>query len=150
VVNAQCSLLFRGSAYTEGNTGFSDGGFGVLIGRATLQPYEWWNQPPTIPAAHEIEFLNISAFGQWFAPAAWSLESGEDTWVDVWREVDLRYELFAIPPNGVAVFEVTVSFEYILENGEIWFDFATSPHYSIICPFLRLDQLPVTTTHELG
>ena len=38
--------------------------------------------------------------------------------------IDLRYELLAIPPSGVALFEVTVSFFYYVCDGGIHFDFA--------------------------
>ncbi len=137
VVNARCSLMFRGRCQAVGNTGFVLGGSGSLNGHASLRPVEWWNQPPSILQGESTTFMDLNARGGGF----WSLSTGNVDYKDQFDPVDLRYDLFAIPPNGVVVFRVDVGLGYSIVDGEIAADFSTLDSDSICCSALDLELL---------
>src|SRR5262245_19713935 len=99
VVNAQCSLILSGNCQAEGNTGITPLGYpfgagdAFLGGDAALQPYEWWNQPPTIsyPVARKNHFLNLWAVGSTILSG---VVPGNIAGGNIFEGIDLRYELF--------------------------------------------------------
>lgn len=140
VVNAACSVMLKGNCLAEANTGIFDGGMTSVNCSAVLQPLEWWNQPPTYPA-YDLDarkyLFSLLADGGGF----WSGETGDVDQKMVFDGTDLRYDLFSIPPAGAAVFEVTLAFDYSIDDGEVLIDFANFLNYGITIPYLQIELL---------
>ena len=139
VVNARCDLAFRGSCQAVGDSGFLLGGNAKLDGYGVLRALEWWNQPPTYGDGNELNFfMDLEGDGSGF----WRFETGDVDFKNQFDPIDLRYDLFAIPPKGSAVFEVTVAFDYSLFNGgDVVIDFATLANYAVTCSSFQLELL---------
>jgi hypothetical protein len=149
VVNAKCKAWFNGIASVTANTSLLGGTVTSLSCTASIQPLEWWNQPPTYQPPHGWEHyssaFSITAVGG----GVWSLETGDlevATLPGLIRE--MRWDLFSIPPAATAVFEVTILFSHQLydDHGHIAIDFASRPDYSIASLF----QLELLTAPSVG
>jgi hypothetical protein len=133
-VNVASFLALNGSceASADGGTaGIFPGGTSNLQLTAFLNVWQWWEQPP-IQAFPEItqrrEVLNLSADG-----GGWFGSVGDIEVRGVSGNFDVSYSLFVLPPNGVAVFEVTLLVSYQNDDGRIALDFS-SGGFEIMCP----------------
>jgi hypothetical protein len=107
---------------------------------AHLWPYEWWNQPPTLPIYEssldeQVLYVSLTGSGVPFTQDP-SANSGYVSY-----PANLAYTNFSIPQDGVAVFEVDLQMVYSTFLGgyvDADFDFRD---YQIICPYLRVDIL---------
>lgn len=114
VVNVESYLAVNGScdAFTE--PGIFFGSINTVWVQASLNVWEWWNQPPTMlpPQATQVQHvLTIAASGGGFASGG-GVESKSAAGL-----FDVKRTLFALPPKGVAVFEVTLEFFYSNNGG---------------------------------
>jgi hypothetical protein len=143
VINASCTVSFMGSAQAEANTGIFDGGLTSFYGAASLNLVEWWLPQTPYPAVlgTRKNFMSLVADGGGF----WSLETGDVDMKTSFDNVDLRYELFSIPPGATVVAEVVVDLQYSIDDGEILYDFAKFPNYGIVCTSLQLELLTAPT-----
>jgi hypothetical protein len=138
VVNAQCSLSLRGRCLAVADRGILHPTSCGLTGAAELQPVEWWNHPPTTLRGPRETFMDLKATGPWL----FSLQTGNAASKDYFDPIDLRYEMFAIPPEEVAVFRVCVDlFYFIWNDGGVLIDFNTLQSDGIACSPLRLELL---------
>lgn len=137
-VNVASYLRVNGSceASADGGTaGIFPGGTSHLHLKAFLNVWEWWNQPPTRPvgqATQTRDILNLSADGGGYFESVGDIEVQA-----VNGNFDVTYELFVLPPNGVAVFEVTLLVSYDNDDGRIAVDFA-SDSFEIMCPLVAV------------
>jgi hypothetical protein len=133
VVNADCQLVFTGTCVADANTGIFDGGLSSVGCKASLDPLEWWNQPPTLsPSYYQpkavwyVDGFAIIADGSGF----WAVDDSDVNFL-TGAARDLRFVLFAVPPGASAVFEVNVLFNWFVEDGSISIDFASKPNFKI-------------------
>jgi hypothetical protein len=134
VVNVESNLAVNGAcdAFAEG--GWLGGSINSLFVQASLNVWEWWNQPPTLlpPQATQVRgFLALAVSGGGLLS---NLGGGNIHSKSANGIFDVRRTLFSLPPNGVAVFEVTLEFFY--ENtggGMIQVNFA-SGSFGVMCP----------------
>jgi hypothetical protein len=125
VINADGYSIFHGTAFVGvGGGNFPANRSASVRLTATLQIFEWWNQPPTSPFVQpdqsaEILNLRVSA-GGFFEVGAIDLRN-------VFRGSDLRHTLMLVPPRGVVVFAVTTaaSMGTGQDNGLAEIDFAS-------------------------
>jgi hypothetical protein len=130
VMNIDAYLVLNGfCSVVDGRSLFSGNRSSNLYMQTRLTIHEWWKQPPTFPL-HQTDqlrhVLSLSANG--------GLLSGGD--IDarhIFRGYDLRYNLFLMPPKGVAVFQVTLYFYYSTDEGAITVNFA-SGDFKVLCP----------------
>jgi len=103
---------------------------------AELALFEWWNQPPTSPLFQKSQTaealsLTASAFGPF--------SSGDTETENVFNGYDPRYSLFAVPPKGVAVFQVSMNTLYsVYGSGFFIADFSFRDSL-VLCPYLQLE-----------
>ena len=134
VVNVESNLAVNGAcdAFAEG--GFLIGSQNGVFVQASLNVWEWWNQPPTMlsPQATQTQrVLAVTASGGGFLSntGGGSVDSASANGI-----FDLRRILFSLPPHGVAVFEVTLEFFYDnVGGGMIQANFA-SRDFGVMCP----------------
>ena len=134
VVNVESNLAVNGAcdAFAEG--GFLVGSLNSVFVRASLNVWEWWNQPPTMlsPQATQTQrVLAVAASGGGFLSnlGGGSVDSASASGIH-----DLRRTLFSLPPHGVAVFEVALEFFYDnTGGGMIQANFA-SGDFGVKCP----------------
>jgi hypothetical protein len=117
VINVESNLTVNGScdAFAEG--GFFLGSLNTLWVQASLNVWEWWNQPPTMlsPQATQVQkVLSVTANGGGFLS---NLGGGSIDSESAAGMFDVRRTLFSLPPRGVAVFEVTLEFFYKNDGG---------------------------------
>jgi hypothetical protein len=111
---------------------------GFLDVRATLRIFEWWNQPPTQPVRNGTQFtfpvsLTVHSGGFW--------DPGDSQFTYVLDGFDPKYNLFTMPPKGVAVFDVeTLILGSYFGKGLALVDFAFDDYF-ILCPYLQLEIL---------
>src|SRR4030095_12642680 len=114
--------------------GFFVGSLNAVFVQATLNVWEWWNQPPTMlsPQATQVQkVLAVSASGGGFLS---DLGGGDVDSASANAIHDLRRTLVSVPPNGVVVFEVALEFYYDnTGGGMIQANFA-SGDFGLMCP----------------
>ena len=103
---------------------------------AQLSLLEWWNQPPTTPAAQADQIQEVLSFplfiekgvlGSFLSPQS----------EGVFRTRDLRYNVELVPPQGVVVIEVGASIRFQNDNGGVEADF-DSGSFQVMCPFVQI------------
>jgi len=103
---------------------------------AELALFEWWNQPPTSPLSQKSQTaqalsLHASAFGPF--------SSGDTETENLFNGYDLQYSLFAVPPKGLAVFQVSMNTLYnVYGSGFFIADFSFRDSL-VLCPYLQLE-----------
>jgi len=133
-VNVASFLSLNGSceASADGGTaGIFPGGTSHLQLQAFLNVWQWWEQPPiqAFPeATQRRDVLNLSADG-----GGWFGSVGDIEVRPVSGNFDVTYNLFVLPPHGVAVFEVTLLVSYQNDDGRIALDFS-SGGFEVRCP----------------
>lgn len=136
IVNVESNLMLNGACDEFEEGGFLSGSVSNLYVDARLNVLEWWNQPPTSPfpqATQGQHVLSLSASG---GGVLSNLGGGTVESASVAGTFDLSRSLFLIPPNGVAVFEVTLAFVYDnSDGGMVQINFA-SGGFQVMCPAL--------------
>lgn len=138
VINVDGYLVFNGFCKTHAPGGvFAGDREADLSVDARLSLLEWWNQPPTQPLGEADQSQGITSLSA-YAGDTFDIH-GTTRSEPVFRGRDLRYNLFLIPPQGVAVFELTSAFSYHigLNGGDVHADFA-SGDFEIMSPFLQI------------
>jgi hypothetical protein len=136
IVNVESNLMLNGECDEFEEGGYLSGSVSNLYVDARLNVLEWWNQPPTSPfpqATQAQHVLSLSASG---GGVLSNLGGGTVESASVAGTFDLSRSLFLIPPNGVAVFEVTLGFVYDnSDGGMVQINFA-SGGFQVMCPAL--------------
>ena len=107
---------------------------------ARVQPVEWWKEPLTYPPYQQESlkqlFGYISAEGGF---ALWSV--GDIDGVTLAGDAhELRHDLFVVPPDATAMFEVRVEFSYYLDSNA-WVAINFAEPYFAIANHLQLELL---------
>jgi hypothetical protein len=134
VVNVESNLAVNGvcDAFAEG--GFFVGSINSLFVQASLNIWEWWNQPPTMLSPQATQTQGILALAIGGGGFLSNLGGGNVDSKTASAIRDLRRTLFSLPPHGVAVFEVTLEFFYDnTGGGMIQANFA-SGEFGVKCP----------------
>ena len=134
VVNVESNLAVNGvcDAFAEG--GFLAGSLNGVFVQASLNVWEWWNHPPTMlsPQAtqtQKVVAVTVSGGGFLSNLGGGSVDSASASGI-----FDVRRTLFSLPPNGVAVFEVTLEFFYDNTNGGMIQANFASGDFGVKCP----------------
>ncbi|MFZ0455900.1 MAG: hypothetical protein WAM24_19285 [Ignavibacteriaceae bacterium] len=142
VTNIGSSLILNG--YCEisadgGTAGIVPGGNSSLNLDARLTIYDWTAQPPVPPFPQNTQtnhILTLSADG-----GGWFESVGAIEYTTAKGNFDLGYNLFLLPPHGVGVFEVVLSFSYQNKNAQIdEIDFE-SGDFQVLCPAVLVTVL---------
>jgi len=124
VINVVADMVLTGFCSVESDGGFFPGDRRSRLNLfVRLRPWEWWNQPPTLPleqvsqSEHVLELSTNT--GGFMAHNATDSES-------VLSVNELRYDSFLVPPHGVVVLEVLLDVLYSTgtDSGSIHVDFA--------------------------
>jgi hypothetical protein len=134
VVNVESYLAVNGAcdAFAEG--GFIAGSINSVFVQASLNVWEWWNQPPTMLSPQATQTRGILALATHGGGFLSNLGGGNVESKSASGIKDLRRTLFSLPPHGVAVFEVAL--ECFYDNtggGMIQANFA-SGDFGVKCP----------------
>jgi hypothetical protein len=148
VVNVLSPLVLIGSCDVYADTGIFSGDSTYLTVSGDLMLLEWWNQPPTNPFYEESQHKIIKQLG---AQGGSVLDSQAHDGVAFASEpFDLKYDLFAVPPNSVSIFDVSLTltpqFGFDTQEGnhqdEVVVDFSNVDLvHRVICPFVQLELL---------
>jgi hypothetical protein len=152
VTNISTFLILTGAFELDSEAGWLSGDKVTLSLEASLTPLEWWIQPPSVPVAEQSQtqsVLNLSAQGGGFWSAFLTLSSlsvDTETGSVTLKPFELNYSLFSVPPNGPAIFEVTLKVAYDYPSSSnagdrVLVDFYTGEN-SIICPYFLIEVLP--------
>jgi len=141
IVSVASNLMLNGECDEFEEGGYLSGSVSNLNVDARLNVLEWWNQPPTSPfpqATQAQHVLTLSASG---GGVLSNLGGGTVESATVAGTFDLSRSVFLIPPNGVAVFEVTLAFVYDnSDGGMVQVNFASSG-FQVMCPSLVIGIL---------
>ncbi len=136
VLNVGSSLVLNGYCENSADGGWAGifpGGTSNLNLDAKLILYDWTTQPPTAPYPPEStqnkHILTLTAYGGGYFEAVGAIEHTPAT-----GSYDIGYNLFLIPPHGVAVFEVVLSVQYQNDNARIDVIDFESGDFQVICP----------------
>jgi hypothetical protein len=112
LVNVESNLAVNGAcdAFAEG--GFLVGSINSVFVQATLNIWEWWNQPPTLLSPQATQTKGIMALATHGGGFLSNLGGGNVESKSTSGIHDVRRTFFSLPPRGVAVFEVTLEFFY--------------------------------------
>ena len=143
MVNVASYLTLNGSCKAHANSSFWHGlvapNFSQLSVDAELSVFEWWNEPPTEPLSESGQRQNVTTLD-----AEGGVFSGDDKSTPVSANYHITYNNFGIPSNAVAVFEVGVSLDYKIAEGNLTADFSNDDNV-VLCPYLQLEVLAVPT-----
>jgi hypothetical protein len=134
VVNVESYLAVNGAcdAFAEG--GFLAGSLNSVFVQASLNVWEWWNNPPTMLSPQATQAQRVLAVAASGGGPLSNLGGGSVDSKSASGIHDLRRTLFSLPPNGVAVFEVALEFFYDnTGGGMIQANFA-SGDFGVKCP----------------
>lgn len=134
VVNVESNLAVNGAcdAFAEG--GFLVGSLNSVFVQVSLNVWEWWNQPPTMLSPQATQAQRVLAVTASGGGLLSNLGGGSVDSASASGIFDVRRTSFTLPPNGVAVFEVTLEFFYDnTGGGMIQANFA-SGDFGVKCP----------------
>ena len=156
VTNISTFLVLAGAFELDSEAGWLSGDKVTLSIEASLSPLEWWTQPPGVPVAEQSQaqsVLNLSAQGGGFWSSLLTLASASfdtETAMLTLRPFELNYNLFSIPPNALAIFEVTLKIAYDYPSSSnagdrVLVDFSSGENL-ILCPYFVIEVLPSNRT----
>jgi hypothetical protein len=134
IINIESYLQLNGECNEFEQGGILSGSVSDLTVLAKLNVWQWWTQPPmlTFPQATQSQsVLTLGASGGGFLSA---LNGGTVTGKSVNGNYDLRCNLFLVPPNGTAVFEVELEFIYENYDGGMVQAIFEGGAYQVMCP----------------
>ncbi len=148
-VNVASSFIFNGPCDVWAARGFPTGDYVRLSLSASLDLFEWWNQPPTTPLSQATQMqavADIRALGDWFL----GNPVNHDGKYFSLTPIELGYSIFLVPPKGIAIFNMNVISQLEIDpfegGGEI--GSSASAEFSnvdldhkVLCPFVQLEIL---------
>jgi hypothetical protein len=124
VVNVVSYLTINGSCRVHATSSIWHGwltpNFAQVSIDAKLSVFEWWNEPPTEPLSEAGQQQNVVP--QLKAEGGEFSDDGKSTLVSA--NCQLAYNIFRIPSNDVAVFEVGLSLDWAVAYGDVNVDFS--------------------------
>jgi hypothetical protein len=142
LVNVVSYLTANGSCRVHANSSFWHGltapNFSQVSIDAELSVFEWWNNPPTEPLSEAGQLQNVTPLLK--AEGGEFTGDGKSTLVSA--NAQLTYNIFRIPSNDVAVFEVGLSLNWGISDGNVNVDFSFEDNL-VLCPYLQLEVLTV-------
>jgi hypothetical protein len=151
VVNVSSYLMLNGFCEAHADHGWiwipywgaNTIGFSNLSVDAELSPLEWWNQPPTQPLHEPGQLQNVVTLN---TSGGWGfLSPGETKSEYVSDNYHVTYDMFHIPRDAAAVFEVSLNLNYYSYNGSVYVDFSPDT-YLVLCPYLQLEVFSEVTS----
>ncbi len=139
VMNVESSLGLNGYCQNSADGGWAGifpGGTSTLNLDTKLIIYNWDTQPPTSPFPESTQnkhILTLTAYGGGYFSSVGAIE-----FINVQGNFDLRYNLFLVPPHGVAVFEVALNISYQNDNSQIDIIDFESGDFDVLCPAVVL------------
>ncbi|MBJ6723122.1 hypothetical protein [Geomesophilobacter sediminis] len=127
VLNVESYLSLNGYCDVLAEAGDNNSMLSML---AELGILEYWNNPPTSPTGQRAQFDYVAFLS---ADGGGIFGVGDYESTGVGGSFDVRYRDFLVPPQGVAVFEVTLSIRHWTNGGFIEADF-TSGDFEVMCP----------------
>ena len=149
-VESQLMLAGRSSVFADSGLIWSPFWGQGTIGSSRLRIeseltiLEWWNQPPTQPLrqpSQRHEVVDMSADGGWIFLGS---GNGDSVWLSGSHHV--HYDMFLVPVDAVAVFEVSLNMYYSGSKGEGSADFQSAEE-SLSCPYVQLST-PASPTRR--
>lgn len=149
LLNVTSHVALNGSCRVHADLNFSTAIWGVdpfsrVSIDADLQVFEWWNEPPTEPLWESSQLANVTSLsvegGVWSGDGHSSLVSGD---------FELEYNIFRVPQNDVAVFEVGLSLNYGIWKGDLNVDLSFENNL-VFCPYLQLEVLTAAPQEVLA
>ena len=141
VINVASFLTLNGSCRAHAKSSFWHGlltpNFSQVSVDAELSVFEWWNDPPTEPLSEPGQVQNVTTL-----TATGGMWSGDSKSTLVSANCQVTYDIFRIPSNDVAVFEVGLSLQYGIAGGDLNVDFSFEENL-VLCPYLQLEVLTV-------
>ena len=134
VVNVESNLAVNGACDVFAEGGFFAGSLNALWVQTTLNVWEWWNQPPTLLSPQATQTQKVLAIAESGGGFLSDLGGGSIDSANASGIFDVRRTLFSIPPNGVAVFEVTLEFFYDNTGGGMTQVNFASGAFEVKCP----------------
>jgi hypothetical protein len=111
---------------------------------AELSVFEWWNEPPTEPLLEPSQSQNVTSLS-----AEGGFWSGDGHSKLIFGNYPLTYDVFRIPSNDVAVFEVGLSLKHQIWEGDVNVDFSFEDNL-VLCPYLQLEVLTAAPRQSLS
>jgi len=144
VVNVATPITLNGVCEVVAAPGDFSGSTTMLQISTQLDPIEYWNQPPTLPAPQTATTFNsvLQLITDTGSIISNSYPSDNAALVN-YQTSNLSYNMFLIPPASAALFEVSVTIDYSISDtadniqDEVKADFLTGDH-SVSCPFVLL------------
>jgi hypothetical protein len=135
-INVSTSLALNGhcSAFANGSISYLwhvGGNTSSLYIQADFNPWQWWDQPPTLIHPGTKSVLSLVANAGFLDDTEAQSVSGV---------FDLSSNMLAIPPKGVMVFEVALSISCAIDDGNIDVNFNDS-NFEIVCPSVAISLL---------
>ncbi len=131
VVNVESYLALNGfcAAWADGGVAPENwAGFGL---HASLDVFEWWNQPPTVPPAQSTQDQLLNTPN---AVADGFFDPGDYESAAIAGNYDVSYREFILPQQGVAVFSVSFGILHeIYGHGGLELDFSGGD-FEVVCP----------------
>jgi hypothetical protein len=130
VVNVHGYLVLDGFCSVFSNGGFIALAFAELNVDADLVIHELWNDPPTSPVAQSTQSQNALTLS---CESLGFIEPGCADGRSLAAGFDLEFDQFMMPPKGTAMFEVSCSLDWSMDDGEIQSDFSFGDR-RVLCP----------------
>jgi hypothetical protein len=133
IINVASYLMLNGFCAAMSDPGWPThlSALGLTVELGVL---EYWNNPPTAPAAQ------VSQFSSAGGPRAEGSILGDYETAAITGAYDVSYSSFAIPGKGVAVFVVTLLVGHWTDGGFMQLDFSGGD-FNILCPAVILAVL---------
>jgi hypothetical protein len=138
VVNVESYLMLNGFCQAWASGGFLPDNYADLAIVVELNILEYWNDPPTsVPQQSGSSQIPVVLY----AKATGFLDLGDYESSGINGSYDVNYHEFAVPPGGVAIFEVTLAMvRYMRGDSFTSYDFA-SGDFEVMCPALLIGIL---------
>jgi hypothetical protein len=149
LVNVTSYVALNGSCRVHADSNFTTALWGVdpfsqVSIDAEISIFEWWNEPPTEPLWESSQLQNVTSLsaegGVWSGDGHSKLFSGD---------YQLSYNIFRIPSNESAVFEVGLGLNYGIWKGNLNVDFSFEDNL-VLCPYLQLQVLTAAPQQVLA
>jgi hypothetical protein len=130
VFTADAYIVLNGYAQADDNTSywFLNHETTSLYITVQLEPFNW-SENQTIPLPGDFEYAaSLSAYGP-----GWPISVGDIESQNIFRGYDLRAENIVVHANQMMLFQVIMTMQYVVGDGDISVDFSSGA-FEIMCP----------------
>jgi hypothetical protein len=133
--NVVAHLVVNGYWEVEANSSLLDYNYSQVVVAAELLIFELWNQaPPPLVESNRISELDVRGG----FPGPWG-SKGKTRYEIIVNGYDVvEYNSFAVPPEGVVIFEVRLNTSVLIEGmGSVATGWDRDTPTSVVCPFVQ-------------